>query len=200
MSRAFTESTVEQAALAWLESAGWQIAHGPDTAPGTPGAERADYSKVMLAVRVHDALVRLNPTLPADAIEDSFRKLTRTEGADLFQRNRAMHRLLVDGVTVEYRDAQGSIRGAQARVIDFDDIDANDWLAVNQFSVIENKHNRRPDIVLFLNGLPIVILELKNAGDESATIWTAFNQLQTYESDIPTFFTTNVAMIVWGPT
>ena len=108
----------------------------------------------MLATRLREALVRLNPTLPAEAIDDAFRKITRLEGATLDARNRTFHRLLVDGVTVEYR-ADGAIRGAQARLIDFDDPDNNDWLAVNQFTVVENKHNRRPDVVIFVNGLPL---------------------------------------------
>ena len=115
MSGAFTESVVEQAALAWLKSAGWQVRNGAEIAPGESGAERDDYSQVILAQRLHDALARLNPALPAEALDDAFRKLTRPEGAELIVQNRALHRLLVDGVTVEYRDAEGSIRGAQAR-------------------------------------------------------------------------------------
>ncbi len=191
-----TESTVESAALAWLAAVGWQIAHGPDIAPDQPGAERRDYSEVVLAQRLRDALARLNPALPAEALEDAFRKLTRPEGADLIQRNRALHRLLVDGVAVEYRDAEGTIRGAQARVIDFDDVQANDWLAVNQFTVVENRHTRRPDVVLFVNGLPLAVLELKNAADEEATIWTAFQQLQTYQVEIPSLFALNAVLVV----
>jgi type I restriction enzyme R subunit len=130
-----TESDVEHAALAWLEGAGWRIAHGPDIAPDMPAAERRDYGEVVLAQRLRDALARLNPDLPAEALEDAFRKLTRPEGADLIQRNRALHRLLVDGVTVEYRDKDGAIRGAQARAVNLDDPANNDWLAVNQFTV-----------------------------------------------------------------
>jgi type I restriction enzyme, R subunit len=203
MSERFTESTVEQAALAWLEAAGWRIAHGPDISPAgdTPipalsQGERESYAEVVLAQRLRDALARLNPALPAAALEDAFRKLTRPEGADLIQRNRALHRLLVDGVTVEYRDAGGAIRGAQARVIDFDDPARNDWLAVNQFSVVENKHARRPDVVLFVNGLPLAVLELKNAASEDATIWTAFQQLQTYQAEIPSLFATNALLVI----
>ena len=176
----FSESVVEDAALAWLESAGWRIAHGPDIAPDMPAAERTDYGEVVLARRLRDGLARHNPELPSEALEDALRKLTRLEGPDLIQRNRALHRLLVDGVTVEYRDTEGSIRGAQARVIDFDDPANNDWLAVNQFTVVENKHTRRPDVVLFVNGLPLAVVELKNAANEDATIWSAFQQLQTY--------------------
>jgi type I restriction enzyme R subunit len=191
-----TESTVEAAALAWLESSGWQVRNGADIAPGEPAAERDDYGQVVLARRLRDALARLNPALPPDALEDAFRKLTRPEGTDLVAQNRAMHRLLVDGVPVEYRSASGDIRGAQVQVIDFERPAANDWLAVNQFSVVENKHSRRPDIVLFVNGLPLAVLELKNAADEGATIWTAFRQLQTYKAEVPTLFAANAVLVV----
>src|SRR6266436_2998741 len=148
--RGVTESVVEEAALAWLEGTRWQIRNGAAIAPGEPAAERDDYGQVVLPQRLRDALARLNPALPAEALEDAFRKLTRPEGAELIARNRAVHRLLVDGVTVEYRTPDGAIRGAQARVLDFENTTANDWLAVNQFTVAENKHNRRPDIVLFV--------------------------------------------------
>jgi type I restriction enzyme R subunit len=195
VSNRFTESTVEDAALAWLESTGWQVAHGLDIAPDMPAAERGGYGEVVLAPRLRYALARLNPELPADALEDAFRKLTRPEGADFIQRNRALHRLLVDGVTVEYRDAEGAIRGAQTRVIDFDTLANNDWLAVNQFSVVENKHSRRLDVVLFVNGLPLAVLELKNAASEDATVWTAFQQLQTYKAEVPALFATNAVLV-----
>jgi len=191
-----TESTVEQAALAWLSELGWQVKHGPDIAPGMPAAERRDYGEVVLAQRLRDALARLNTTLPAEALDDAFRKLTRPEGADLLQRNRALHRLLVDGVTVEYRTADGGIRGAPVRVLDFDDLDNNDWLALNQFAVVENRQSRRPDIVLFVNGLPLAVIELKNAADADATIWTAWQQLQTYQAEIPSLFASNAVLVV----
>ena len=192
----FTESVVEQAELAWLENVGWRVRSGAGIAPGEPAAERDDYGQVVLGLRLHDALARLNPALPAEALDDAFRKLTRPEGVDPVVRNRALHRLLVDGVTVEYRDAGGSIRGAQARVIDFDDPAGNDWLAVNQFSVVENKHSRRPDVLLFVNGLPLAVLELKNPAAENATIWSAFQQLQTYEAGVPTLFAPNALLAV----
>lgn len=192
----FTESVVEDAALAWLAATGWEIKHGPEIAPGELFAERADYGQVVFEQRLRDALARLNTELPSDALDDAFRKLTRPEGPTLEARNRPVHRLLVDGVTVEYRTAEGDIRGAQARVIDFDDVDNNDLLAVNQFTVVENKHNRRPDIVLFVNGLPLGVVELKNAADEDATIWTAFNQLQTYKAEIPSLFAFNELLVV----
>ena len=193
---ALSESTVEDAALAWLESTGWQVVHGPDIAPETAGAERSSYAEVVLDQRLSDALARLNPDLPDEALEEAFRKITRVEGPDLVTRNRALHRLLVDGVTIEYRDADGAIRGAQARALDFDDVSANDWLAVNQFTVVENKHNRRPDVVLFVNGLPMAVLELKNAASEDATIWNALQQLQTYKAEIPSLFSANTVLVV----
>ena len=189
------ESVVEQAALAWFESLDWSIAHGPDIAPDAPGAERIDYGEVVLGRRLRDALARLNPDLPASALDDAFRKLTRPEGATLEARNRAFHRMVVDGVAVERRTEDGSIRGAQVRVIDFDDPANNDWLAVNQFTVVENKHERRPDVVLFVNGLPLGVIELKNPADEDATIWSAWQQLQTYKAELPSLFAMNAALI-----
>ena len=192
----FTESIVEQATLAWLESVGWVVQSGAEIAPGELAAERTDYGQVWLSQRLRDALARLNPGLPAEALEDAFRKLTRPEGPELVARNRLVHRLLVDGVTVEYRTADGGIRGAQVRVIDFDDPANNDWFAVNQFAVVENKHTRRPDVVLFVNGLPLAVLELKNAAAENATIWSAFQQLQTYKAEIPSLFATNALLVI----
>lgn len=192
----FTESEVEQAALEWIEGLHWSIAHGPDIAPDTPNSERVNYEQVILERRFRDALIRLNPNLPNEALDDAFRKLTRPEGSSLEARNRAFHRMLVDGVTVEYRHAEGNVRGAQARVIDFDAPDRNDWLAVNQFTVTENKHERRPDVVLFINGLPLVLIELKNPADEEATVWSAWQQLQTYKNELPTLFSFNAALIV----
>jgi type I restriction enzyme R subunit len=192
----FTESVVEEAALAWLESAGWTVRKGAEIAPGEPAAERDDYGQVVLAQRLRDALVRLNPSLPSEALDDAFRKLARAEGAELMAGSRALHRLMVDGVTIEYRTPGGEIRGAQAQVVDFSRPSGNDWLAVNQFSVTENKHARRPDVVLFVNGLPLAVIELKNAADENATIWTAWQQLQTYKAEIPSLFATNALLAI----
>ena len=191
-----TEADVEEAALDWLRDIGWQVVHGPDIAPDAPNAERNDYGQVVLERRLRDALGELNPGLPAEALDDAFRKLTRPEGATLEARNRAFHRMLVDGVTVEHRTDGGAMRGAQARVVDFDDPAANDWLAVNQFTVTENKNTRRPDVVLFVNGLPLGVIELKNPVDEDATVWTAWQQLQTYKAELPTLFSMNAMLMV----
>jgi type I restriction enzyme, R subunit len=192
----FTESVIEQAALAWFESLGWSVKHGLEIAPGELFAERTDYGQVVLEQRLRDALARLNPLLPSEAVNDAFRKLIRPEGPTLEARNRVIHRLLVEGVTVEYRARDGSIRGAQAHVIDFDDPANNDWLAVNQFTVSENKHTRRPDVVLFINGLPVALIELKNAADENATIWSAFEQFQTYKAELPNLFSYNGLLVI----
>ena len=191
-----SESTVEAVALDWLASLGWTVAHGPDIAPDTPAAERGDYGAVVLSERARAAVARLNPGLPGDALDDALRRLTRPTGATLEARNRDFHRMVVDGVTVEYVDMNGRVRGAQVRVLDFDEPDGNDWLAVNQFTVVESKHERRPDIVLFVNGLPLAVIELKNPVDEDATVWSAFRQLQTYKAEIPSLFVFNAALIV----
>ena len=193
------EQHVEDAALTWLASSGFAVAHGPEIAFGQSGAERSDptYRDVVLERRVREALVRLNPDLPQEALDDAFRKIVRADGPLLIERNRAVHRMLVNGVTVEYRRADGSIKAEQARVIDFENPDNNDWLAVNQFTVVGPQgHNRRADIVIFVNGLPLGVIELKNPADEKATIGGALSQLQTYGSQIPALFDYNCALVV----
>src|SRR3989442_13512343 len=198
MNAKLTESVVEDAALVWLAALGYAVLHGPEIAAGEPAAERSDptYRDVVLEQRLRQALVGLNPDLPAEALEDAFRKLMRVDAPSLVERNRAVHHMLVDGVTVEYRRPDGSIAGAQAHVLDFETPENNDWLAVNQFTVAEGQHNRRPDVVVFVNGLPLAVLELKNPADENATIWTAFQQLQTYQVQIPSLFAYNAALVV----
>ncbi|KAB2964943.1 MAG: type I restriction endonuclease subunit R [Thermoanaerobaculia bacterium] len=193
----FTESIVEEAALGWLAGLGFGVLFGPDLAIGMLGEERADpsFRDVTLGGRLRGALARLNPDLPPEALADAFRKVSRVEGASLIERNRALHRVLVDGVTVEYRRSDRSIAGAQARVVDYDEPANNDWLAVNQFTVVEGQHERRPDVVVFVNGLPLAVVELKNAVDEGATVWSAWQQLQTYQAQIPALFAYNVCMV-----
>ncbi|MHB8059853.1 MAG: type I restriction endonuclease subunit R, partial [Gaiellaceae bacterium] len=195
--RGVAESVVEDAALAWLEDLGYTILHGPEIGPDTLTAERSDpsYREVVLEGRLGNALSRLNPDLPPEALEDAFRKLTRVDAPTLLERNRALQRMLVDGVNVEYRRADGSIAGAQAQVLNFEAPERNDWLAVNQFSVAEEQHLRRPDVVLFVNGLPLAVIELKNPADENATVSSAFRQLQTYQEQIPSLFTYNAALV-----
>ena len=191
-----TEAEVETAALDWLRALGWQVAHGPDIAPDTPNAERDTYDQVVLERWLCDALSNLNPVLPAHAFDEAYRKLTQPQGSTLEARNRAFHRMLVNGVDIEYRDSDGRVRGDQAQVVDFDNPSNNDWLAVNQFTVTEDQNKRRPDVVLFVNGLPLGIIELKNPADDDATIWTAWHQFQTYKSELPTLFSMNEALVV----
>ena len=146
---------------------------------------------------MHSALAWLNPALPAEALDDAFQKLSRPEGATLDTRNRAFHRMLVNGVTVEYCDDDGAIRGAQARVIDYDQPSSDHWLAVNQVTVVEDKDERWPDVVLLVNGLPLGLFELKNLADEEATIWTAWQQIKTFKAQLPSAFAMNATLIVW---
>ena len=190
------ESTVEEAALEWFEALGYAIAHGPHLAPGEIGAERVSFSDVVLTGRLRGAIQRLNPAIPDEAREDALRKVMRIATPSLTQTNRAFHRMLRDGVPVEYPRADGSIKGDFARLVDFADVEANDWLAVNQYTVIEGQHNRRPDIVVFVNGLPLGLIELKNAADEDATIWSAYAQLQTYKAEIPSLLHYNAVLLV----
>lgn len=192
----FTESTIEQAALAWLESQGYTILHGPDIAPGELMAERDDYGQVVLAGRVRHALQSLNPHVPAGALDEAFRKLTRPDAPSLIVSNHIIHKYLVEGVPVEYQRTDGSIGGDLVRVLDYETTSNNEFLAVNQFTVVEDGHERRPDIILFVNGLPLAVIELKNATTENATIWSAFHQLQTYKHQIPSLFAFNEALMI----
>jgi type I restriction enzyme R subunit len=193
---AFTESTVEQAALSWFRDLGYTIGDGPHMAPGEPAAERGSFAEVILERRLRDAIGRLNPAIPEEGRDEAFRKVLRAGSPSLTQTNRLFHAMLRDGVEVECQRSDGSIAGDRVRLIDFDDVEANDWLAVNQFAVIEGQHHRRPDIVIFVNGLPLGVIELKNAADENATIWSAFNQLQTYKQEIGSLFHYNEVLII----
>ncbi|MCK6554947.1 type I restriction endonuclease subunit R [Candidatus Binatia bacterium] len=192
----FTESVVEQAALAWFEALGYAIVGGPSIAPGEPGEERRTYADVVLDGRLRDALARLNPTVSREGLDEAFRKLTRISSPQPVDANHELHYYLVNGVSVEYLRADGTIGYDPVRVVDFDVLDNNDWLVVNQLTVSEGGHNRRPDVVVFLNGLPIAVIELKNAASENATIWSAFQQLQTYKQGLPSLFVFNELLVV----
>ncbi|MBO82395.1 MAG: DEAD/DEAH box helicase [Citromicrobium sp.] len=193
----FAEDHVEEAALEWLEELGWTIAHGPNVSPDSPQPLRAAYQDVVLLDRLGEAVQRLNPAIPADTREEAIRRVLASETPSLVEENRRLHQYLVEGVPVEFYD-DGNMRGDRVRLIDFGGsggFDHNDWLAVNQFTVIEQGHNRRPDVVLFVNGVPLGVLELKNPGDENATLSGAFNQLQTYKAQIPSLFRTNAVLV-----
>ena len=190
------ESHVEEAALAWLAELGYDTANGIEIGPDGSEPERASYGDVLLVERVRRAIEKLNPGLAAETRAEVLNKLLQAETPSLIAENRRLHRYLVEGVPVEVRRADGSIGGEQVRLIDFDDPAANDWLAVNQYTVIENKANRRPDVVVFVNGLPLGVIELKNPGDENATLDGAFNQLQTYKAQIPSLFRVNATLLI----
>lgn len=189
------ETTVELAALEWFAALGYQVAFGPDLAPDGDGAERPDYATVVLASRFRSALAAINPHLPATALEDVYRRVIRTDSPALVEDNKAFHKLLTEGVEVEYQDKNGTTRHDVAFLFDFSPADRNDWLVVNQFTVVEDGHNRRPDAVVFVNGLPLAVIELKDAANEQATLKKAFNQLQTYKADIPGLFRFNGALV-----
>ena len=191
-----TEETVEKVAIDWFLSMGYSYVNGLSMAPGEACSERDSFKDVVLERRLRDAIDRLNPQIPSEAREDAFRKVVLVEGPSLIAANQRFHSMLSEGVSVEYRRPDGSIAGDRVRLVDFANADMNDWLVVNQFTVIEGQHNRRPDIVVFLNGLPIAVIELKNAADENATIQNAFKQLQTYKEQIPTLFRFNEFLVI----
>ncbi len=190
------ESIVEDAALEWFGELGYAVGHGPQMAPDELAAERASFADVVLEARLRDAIGRLNPAVPEEAREEALRKVLRVAMPSLTQTNRAFHQMLRDGVPVEYPRADGSIAGDHVRLVDFGDVRVNDWLAVNQFTVIEGQHNRRPDVIVFVNGLPLAVIELKNAADEDATIWSACAQLQTYKAEIASLLQYNAVLVV----
>ena len=195
MSGGLSESGLETLVLEQLAGLGWQVAHGPDIAPGEPAAERDDYREVVLTRRLRAALTKLNPGVPAEAVDDAVKHVVRPESAVVVSENWRGYELLTAGVPVEYRDATGRLRSVRLRLVDFDQPGVNDLLAVNQFTVI-GASERRPDVVLFVNGLPLVVMELKKAGDENATLKGAFNQIQTYKAQIPELFTFNQVVVI----
>ncbi|MGH6639622.1 MAG: type I restriction endonuclease subunit R [Polaromonas sp.] len=201
-----TEDQLEQEALGWLADVGYAHCYGPDIAPDGPSPERANYRQVVLAGRVRSAIDRLNPDIPAAALDDALKQVLDLGIPALMSANRHFHRLLVAGVPVQYQK-DGETRGDFARLIDWGSpspqpspsgrgSSLNDWLAVNQFSIKGPHHTRRPDIILFVNGLPLVLMELKNPADEAADIWKAYDQLQTYKAQIPDVFQTNEVLVI----
>ena len=191
----FSESVVEEASLQWFSGLGYAVLNGGAIAPEEPASERSSYSDVVLVGRLRAALARLNPKVSADALEEAFRKLTRISSPSPIDANHEFHDLLVRGVSVEFLRPDGSVAYDAVRIADFDEPAANDWLVVNQFTVTEGHHKRRPDIVVFLNGLPVAVIELKNAADENADVWDAFQQLQTYKHELPSLFVFNELLV-----
>ncbi|MDX1963934.1 MAG: type I restriction endonuclease subunit R [Pirellulales bacterium] len=191
-----TESTVEAAALEWFSQLNYATLAGPSLAPGEPAAERASFGDVILADRLRAALDRLNPAIPPDARAEALRKIQRLATPSLIHTNRAFHTCLREGVEVEFARPDGTLKHDKVWLVDFTQAANNDWLAVNQFTVIEGQHNRRPDVVVFVNGLPLGLIELKNAADEEADIWAAYRQLQTYKAEIPSLLAYNAVLAI----
>ncbi len=194
-----TEDQLEQETLGWLTDVGYTHLYGPDIAPDGPNPERADYRQVILRARLSDAIHRLNPAIPTAAKDDALKQILDLGIPALLSANRQFHKLLISGVPVQYQK-DGETRGDFVRMIDWAESAKtpakNRWLAVNQFSIKGPHHTRRPDIILFVNGLPLVLMELKNPADENADIWKAYDQIQTYKAQIPDVFQYNELLVI----
>ncbi|MFC1934135.1 type I restriction endonuclease subunit R [Chloroflexota bacterium] len=190
-----TESELETLAITWFRDTGWEYRYGPDIAPDGETPERADYRQVLLRGRLLDALHRLNPNIPEAGLEEALRQITRLDHPSLILNNRSFHEALIDGLPVEVKIAR-EIRGDRVQLIDFERPEMNHYLVVNQYTVQGTKQPRRPDLVCFINGLPIALIELKNPAIEQADIWSAFNQLATYKDEISDLFIYNEALVI----
>ncbi len=190
-----SEDDIEQALIGQFKDLGYAFIAEEVAGPDGSAPEREAYADTILSARLEAAIARLNPHIPAEAREDAFKKVIASASNNLLEENRRLHRALIEGVKVEFYAEDGTIRGDSVRLIDFDNPQANDWLVLNQFTVIENGINRRPDVVVFVNGLPFGVIELKNPGTASATLSSAYNQLQTYKNQIPSLFRTNAVLV-----
>ena len=193
------EAELEEAAMDLLRDLGYEILYGPDIAPDGDRPERTTYEEPILIERLRYNLSAINPKLPDTAIGDAVKQLLRADSPNLLIRNRTFHRMLTDGIPVDYRE-DGRNKTTLVKIIDFDNPDKNEFLAINQYTVIEgagsSRYNHRPDIVLFINGIPVVVIELKNPGDKNTSVKKAFNQLQTYKKHIPSLFRTNELLVI----
>ena len=192
----FTEDLLEEAAIEILQSLGYDYVFGPDISLGGDYEERLDYREVVLSNRVKDALFRINKGIPAEALEEAYRRIITFNSPMLEENNRSFHRLLTEGIDVSFAE-DGNIRTKNVQIVDFSEegIKNNEFLVVNQFTIIENEE-RRPDLLIFINGIPLVIIELKSASDENVGIESAYNQIQTYKKDIPSLFNYNAFCIL----
>ena len=191
-----SEADIEQALLGELAALGYQTTTEAEAGPDGRAPERDAFTDVLLHARLHAAIDRLNPDLPADARAEAMRQVVATVAPSLIEENRRLHGLITEGIKVEYYGEDDTLRGGRVRLIDFDQPEHNDWLAIGQFTVIEAGHNRRADVVLFINGLPLVVVELKSPSSEQATLQTAYQQFQTYKAEIPSLFRTNAALVI----
>ncbi|HNZ61201.1 MAG TPA: type I restriction endonuclease subunit R [Methanofastidiosum sp.] len=194
--KAITESEVEEAAIEILTELGYDYVFGLDIAPGGVNPERNSYAEVVLVDRLRSSIDSINPNLPNEVKEDAIKKVLKIFSPDQIATNELFHEMITNGVDVEYRNHEGRIVGTKVWLFDVNNPDNNRFLAVNQFSVIEQSHSRRPDIVLFVNGLPLVLIELKNPADEEATVKTAYDQIQTYKAEIPSLLKYNEIILI----
>jgi type I restriction enzyme, R subunit len=185
-----SESEIETLAIERLQTLGFDYVYGPDIAPDSSNPERESFAEVLLLSRLRNAVARINPTLPPAALDEAIKTIQRISSPELLANNETFHRLLTEGVNVSYQK-DGNTRGDLVWLVDFDNLDNNEFVVANQFTIIENNQNKRPDIVLFVNGLPLVVIELKNAADENATLQSAYQQISTYKATIPSLFTYN---------
>jgi len=192
----FTESVVEVACLDYFGQLGYTYLPAPEIASDGLFAERDQYGETILKQRLRTALTKINPKIPTPAIDDAIKRIISADSPSLVVNNRTFHKMLTDGVDVQFRNPSGRDVTDKVWLLDFNDPDANDWLVVNQFTVIENHVNRRPDVVVFVNGLPLSVIELKNPAGQHATVRTAYNQFQTYKAQIPCLFTCNELLII----
>jgi type I restriction enzyme R subunit len=195
MSRAITENIIEQSAIEILQSQGWEYANGKEISPEGLFCERENFSQIVLLNRLRTAIAKINPTIPLDAQEAAVQKVLRIASPDLLHNNEEFHRLLVEKVKIPYQE-NGYERSHEVALIDFEHPANNQFLVVNQYTIIENNQNKRPDVLLFVNGLPLVVIELKNAASENADIKSAYQQIQTYKAIIPSLFTYNAICIL----
>jgi type I restriction enzyme R subunit len=191
-----SEAALEEALLEQLRGLGYQVEHEEDIAPDSKRPERESYDETILKKRLESAVNRLNPTIPLEARQDAVRRVIHAELPSLLEENRRLHKLIVEGVDVEYYAVDGTFAAGKVRLVDYEDAENNDWLAVNQFVVINGSNHRRPDVVLFVNGLPLGVIELKAPGSSDATLVDAYHQLQTYKDQIPQLFQTNVLLVI----
>ena len=190
-----TEFKIEEFAIGLLQSEGYRYLYGPDIAPDGPDAQRTSFEDVVLINSLRESVYKINHTLPKDVCDEAINQVLRIASPDLLANNETFHRMMTEGISVSVHK-DGAERGELVWLVDFENPYNNDFVVINQFTVIENGQNKRPDIVLFVNGLPLVVIELKNAADENATIQSAFRQIETYKNTIPSLFTYNSVVVI----
>lgn len=195
MASKITKSAIKTLTIELLEQQGYEYICGPDIAPNSETPERASFEEVLLLGKLEGSVSRINPDIPADAHEDVIKQIERLNSPELITNNETFHRMLTEGIKVTYQK-EGHSRYDLVWLIDFNEPENNDFIVVKQYTVIENHVNKRPDVILFVNGIPLVVMELKNTADENATVHSAFNQLQTYKQAIPSLFTYNGFLVV----